>query len=336
MPRESNESVRPKRVTLQDIADAAGVHIMTVSNALGDKRSVAAETREKVQRIARELNYIPNPVARSLVGGRTGNICVFSGNINEPYYANMVHMLKELMSADGYRVTLVDKPAEVIDLVNATGSIPVDGVIAIDLYSSFGEFRSHPAAPCVSIGTYKRSFLDYVIVDLSAGVEEALDIMWEQGRRRIAYFVNTWYLAQPDEVRARTYLDFMQSCGQAPEIINADTNLFPLVRQRLHDYLQTHQCPEALLCLNDELAMCAFRVLRDLGYRVPEDVLLVGCDGQPHMEYFDPPLSTIAQPVNEMCAIAWKFLQRRMAEPELPLQSAILQGKLEVRKSLRP
>ena len=91
-----------------------------------------------------------------------------------------------------------------------------------------------------------------------------------------------------------------------------------------------------MLCQNDETMMCVYRALRDLGFRVPDDVLLVGCDGQLHTRYFDPPLSTIVQPMERMSELAWQFLRQRMDDPTLPLQHAVVQGELIVRESLRP
>lgn len=331
---------RPGRVTLQDIADAAGVHVMTVSNALGNVRGVAPATRERVLRIAKELNYIPNSAARALVAGRTGMIAIVSGAVNEPYYASMVHFLERNLNADDYRLTLLRRPHDVIDLVNDTGKVAVDGAVGIDLYHIGDQFRAHPAVPCVSIGTYEHPYLDYVVVDLSAGIAQALQIMAAQGRKRIAYIVDAPHLALPSEVRARTYLNTMQGLSLPTEIINVYTDKtleedIAGSRKNIGDYFQSHGCPDALLCLNDEMAIRVFRVLRDLGRRVPDDVLLVGCDGQPHMEFFDPPLSTVSQPMEEMCAMAWKFLKQRIADPTLPLQKATLQGELIERESLR-
>jgi LacI family transcriptional regulator len=70
---------------------------------------------------------------------------------------------------------------------------------------------------------------------------------------------------------------------------------------------------------------------------VPADIALVGCDGIEDTEYLECPLTTLVQPVAEMCSAAWKFLQNRLAEPEIPLQQAILAPKLAIRESsLRP
>lgn len=337
MPAIKNEfssSRRPKRVTLQDIAKIAGVHVMTVSDALNGTRSVAPATKEKVRQIAQELNYIPNFAARALVTGQTGVIAILCGAMNEPYYANMVHQLEKHITEDGFKLMLMRTAHEVKDLVNATGNTAVDGAIAVDMSGLVNEFQSHPQVPCVSIGTEGASFVDHVIIDLSAGVEKALDLMFADGRQRVAYVVTAGLMAQVTEVRAHTYLTAMRRLSKTPEIINADTDVLVKVRARIKAYIEENGCPDALLCQNDETAMCVYRALRDLGYRVPEDALLVGCDGQLHMEYFDPPLSTIMQPMEEMCALAWQFLKQRIAHPDSPIQQATLHGTLVVRQSL--
>lgn len=337
MPRAKNDPnapKRPKRVTLQDIAKVAGVHVMTVSDALNGTRSVAPATREKVKKIAQELNYVPNFAARALVTGKTGIVAVLSRAMNEHYYANMIHLLERHLNADGYKLMLVRTPHDVKDLVNATGNLAVDGAVAIDMYHLVDEFRARQVVPCVSIGVFNPNFVDHVVIDLSSAVEEALRLMLNAGRQRIAYLVTAPHLSRPSEGRARAYLKVMEEAGRTPEIINVDNEEFAMDRDLLKEYIQSNGCPDALLCQNDDTAMAAFHVLRELGRRIPEDVLLVGCDGQPHMGYFDPPLSTVAQPMDEMCALAWKFLQQRMAQPGLPLQHATLEGKLLVRESL--
>jgi DNA-binding LacI/PurR family transcriptional regulator len=337
MPRRKKDSSvpdAPRRVTLQDIADVVGVHRMTVSDALNGTGSVAPATREQVRQVARELKYIPNFAARALSTGRTGIIAIVSGPINEPYYGNMVHLLEKHINAAGFQLMLIRTSHEVKDLVNATGNVAVDGAIAVDMFGLVKEFQSHPAIPCVSIGTLESSLVDAVLLDLSASVEEALEIMLKAGRKRIAYFVTATIMEWESEVRARTYFSVMRRAQRTPEVINVMTDVLSEVEGKLKAYLDKHGVPDALFCQNDETAMCAFRVLKDAGYSVPDDVLLVGCDGQAHMRYFEPPLSTIVQPMEEMCAAAWQFLQQRMANPNLPHQRAVLEGTLVVRKSL--
>ena len=324
-----------KRTTLQDIADIAGVKKMAVSNALNGTRSVAPATKARIQRIASELNYIPNFAARALSSGRTGIIAVISGPINEPYYGEIVHILERELSAQGFHLMLMRTPDEVKELVNATGDMAVDGAIAIDMLNLVQEFYAHPTIPCVSISTCQQFAGDNIFVDLALGVDQALKMMLEKQCRRIAYLITNDGMGVEAETRAGAYLRAMKTAGRPSEIINVDTDELDEVGTKFRAYIKANGCPDGLMCQNDETAICALHILRGLGYLVPRDLLLVGCDGQRHMEFLSPPLSTIAQPIEEMCQLAWKFLQQRIAEPTLPRQIATVTGRLIVRESLR-
>ena len=323
-----------KRVTLQDIADVAGVKKMAVSNALNGTRSVAPATRERIQRIASELNYIPNFAARALAQGRTGIIAILSGPTNEPYYGTIVHLLEQHLSAQGFHLLLIRSPGEARELVNATGHLAVDGAIAVDRIDLVQEFRPHPTIPCVSISSSPQFAVDNIFVDLSSSVEQAIGLMLDQNRQRIAYLVTSDGMANESETRAGAYRNAMKAAGRLVEIINVTTDDLDELEAKFKAYLEEKGCPDGLLCQNDEVAISAFHVLRELGLAIPDDILLVGCDGQRHLKYFSPPLSTIVQPMEEICKLAWEFLQRRIAEPDLPHQVATVTGRLVVRESL--
>ncbi|RYZ64613.1 MAG: LacI family transcriptional regulator, partial [Proteobacteria bacterium] len=294
-------SSRPhKRITLQDIANVAGVHIMTVSDALNGTGRVAVGTRKKIIQIAQELNYVPNATARALATGRTNRIAILSGALDYPYYANLLHYLKELLDNRNYKMLLLKTPKEIHDLIYSTGSTEADGVIAIDMYDFGGEFGENSSTPCVSIGGHPRSSMDCVHIDLGAGVRQGLKLMIEEGCKRIAYLVTSQHMARLDQSRAKAYYETMEEHGLTPELINLDSGYMHLMPGIFTEYLKKHGAPEGLFCQNDEVAMCAFRTLNDAGFTVPKDVLMLGCDGQLHCSYFEPPLSSVAQPLQEI------------------------------------
>ena len=345
----NTESVA-KTATLQDVAAMAGVTSMTVSRVIKGKEGVGAKTREHVLRVAKELSYTPNLSARALATGKTGVIAVISGALNQPYYANIVHLLEAEISGSGYKMQLLHTHNDLHHLVSSTNAAAVDGVIIAGKYHLVEEFRA--LAPqvfrsCVFIDASKHSESDYVHNNLTLAVEEALELMLKTGRTRLAYighFQNIVSYGKPQirprayvvsEERMQTYRAVMERAGLEIELIGLRPQ-FTLTTGNVRDYLQQQGCPEGLLCVNDETAMYAYRAIRDAGYRVPDDVLLLGCDGLPFMECFEPPLSTIVQPVIEICALAWKFLQSRIANPDLPPQQASFDAKLIVRRSLQP
>ena len=330
---------RQKLVTMEDLAKAAGVHSRTVADALKGTGRVAPATRERVLRLAQELNYVPNAAARALATGRTGTIAVLSGPLNEHFYANMVHQLEPCLTQSGSEMMLLHTRREVKELVQAAQSSAVDGVIVIGTNHFAEEFHrlsGNSLGPCVFVDTSAPNFVDHITLDLRPAVEEALHLMLNAGRKRIAYVVNNRDEAAHIEVRMSTYVRVMEEAERPLEII--DVNTFKLPDERMEEvktYIEKSGCPDALLCQNDETAIHTFRALGNLGLRVPRDVLLVGCDGLPYMEFFDPPLSTIALPVEEICAIATRFLQARIANPNIPVQQATLQGELIIRRSLQ-
>lgn len=341
LPEEGNEPhlvllEPPRRVTLQDVARAAGVNITTASDALKGTGRVSASTREKVRKIAAEWNYVPNSAARALVTGRTGTVAVMTGAVNEHYYANAIHYLEKQMAACNYKMLLLRTRREVQDVVASTDAASVDGVVAIDNYHLVDDFipaAKKPVRPAVFLGTYDPQGVDYVRIDLTRAVEAALQTMVDAGRRRIAYLVTSEAMARPQEARTHAYLNFMERIGRTPEVININANVFS-ARDLFREHIQAHGCPDGLLCQNDDTAISAYRGILDTGRRVPDDILLVGCDGLRHMALFEVPLSTIEQPLEECCVLAWQFLQARMAEPDRPMQHATREGFLIRRESL--
>lgn len=337
-PIATKNEQRSKPVTLEELAKLAGVHSRTATDALKGTGRVAPTTRERVLRLAKELNYIPNAAARALATGRTGTVAIFSGPLNELFYANMVHSLEFHLTANGYDIMLLHTRRDVEELVQAARVSLVDGFIVIGINHLAEEFlrlAGNTIQPHVFIGTTNPDFADHITLDLRPAVEEALGLMLAAGRERIAYVINNRDENSHLEMRMGTYLEAMARANRIPEVMDVDTQTSPESRvHSLKAYIEENGCPDALLCQNDETAIYTFRAVTGLGFRIPDDVLLVGCDGLPYMEFFEPPLSTIALPSEEICALAAQFLQQRMLNPNLPVQQATLQGRLMVRKSL--
>ena len=330
---------RAKPVTLEHIAQQAGVASRTASDALKGQGRVASATRANVLRIARELNYVPNAAARALATGRTGTIAVLSGPLNESYFANMVQQLGSHLTANGYEMLLLPTQRSTEDLVQATQVASVDGLIIIGLshvVEDFLHLSGRHLRPCVLIDVANPNYIDHITLDMRPAVREVLQRMLGADRARIAYAINNRDENSHLEVRMETYLESMKEAGRTPEIIDVNTDLTPQERiASIKTALEANGCPDALLCQNDETAIYAYRALIEMGLCIPDDILLVGCDGLPYMEFFEPPLSTIALPTQQICATAVQFLQQRLDAPDTAIQSAIVAGQLVARKSLQ-
>ncbi len=215
----------------------------------------------------------------------------------------------------------------------------VDGVIAVDPPSEpeLNEYLNLlPAKPLlrVNIGSGHGVVWsgDYVRVDLQSGTRAAVKHLIDSGCRRIAYATPSW-VNRAGLGNFSDFTDTVAAAGLIPEYIHHSDWSLPGIRASTRDYIASHGAPDGIYCHYDEIAIASFRAIRDLDLKIPEDVMIIGCEGNEFMAYFDPPLSTIAIPVNEMCTKAWQLLQRRMADVHAPAEALMLSYEFYNRES---
>jgi LacI family transcriptional regulator len=329
-----------RRPTRNDVARYANVSGWTVSNVLNGRNdsAIREETRERVLEAARRLGYRPNGSARALVTGRTCTIAFWMCFNYSQYRTHVLHGLQQQMRNSGFELFIRDIEEEMSRDPDFTRTFqtPVDGIIAFDTPtagSAFFQVNPSWSVPFVSMGAFWAEGRDFVGVDLYAGAVDALRHLIATGRRRIAYLLPRADEGWANEARNRAYETVLNSAGL--ECIHLRTPDLSLAasRQTVRDHMTAAGNIDAIFCHNDDMAFGAHRALCDLGIRIGEEVALVGCDGIEETEYLSPPLTTIVQPVEEMCRLAWEFLQARIADPSAPLQQRILKPELVVRAS---
>ena len=310
-------------VGIKDISERLGVSVSTVSHILSGRGTrYAAKTRDAVLAGAKELGYVPNATARALVTGRTNRIAFWVPDLDGRFFHEQTRRFHKLLRHDHYELISGEFDWYMSDSSRAMGftRMDVDGVLMYG--GGLGGLRdvverNFPSkAPIVNMGLQCQGKLDFVRIDLRRASRDAMQYLIQAGRRRIAHV----YL-QEDE-RYQTYLEVLREAGLAPEFIPCPDLTKMRVRETVTEYVKAYGCPEAIFCCNDESAMAALRGLRELGRRVPEDVWLVGCDGIEELDYLDAPISTIAAPMEKVCATAWKFLRNRMRDPGMTQQVA--------------
>jgi LacI family transcriptional regulator len=200
-----------------------------------------------------------------------------------------------------------------------------------------GHAHRAAGAPCPVVGLsgdYSEQ-ADYVAFDVACGVRQAVEHLVSIGCRRIAHLTTMSAIGRVRAARCGTYEEVVQSAGLAPEIILAPEESRAAARTTIKAYYQSRGTPDGLFCYSDDMAIGAYRGLRDLGLRIPEDVALVGCDGMDDVQYLDVPLTTIMQPVQEMCRLAWEVLVRRIEDPSASLSQTLLKPELRIDASTR-
>ena len=330
-----------------DVAQRAGVSRATVSyvfNGRRDGATVPDATRQRVLAAAEEIGYRPNRTARALKTGKTNTIALWAASFATPYYASVLGHVEDMAHRDGYEVVV--STSNNIDVLDSA-HLPADGMIVIDKQSIHFDAmqRVQFSMPLVSMGAYFTRSLDHVGVDLYSGTKTAMAHLYARGKRRIAYLSFGGIqpirhsINQNLDLRLVAYIETVQARGEEPQWIIAEDDGRRVAYEAFRSFWERtkrdapHRLPDALLCLDDILAIGAMHYLREAGISLPDSVAVVGCDGIEEGEFHHPPLTTIVQPVAEISRLSWEFLRRRIQEPHTPLQSAILTPTLALRGS---
>lgn len=311
-------------LTMQHIADMLKISKSTVSRALSGDRRVKPETREKVLKLARELNYRPNPLASGLARRRSNIIGVITPfaprSLSDPFYLEFVGGIGDYAMTRGYSLLLSPTYEQRAGRdagsthVEMTEVHRVDGLILTEprVDDERIEYLRANGVPFVFLGTPPQGEdVPWVDGDNVGGVRLAIDHLVSLGHSRIACIAGS-----PDQTAAARRLAGYRQ-GLAAHGIDYDESLvFPGDFTEAGGYEAGRRIAEAwrergitaVFASNDVMAIGAIRALKESGLRVPEDVAVVGFDGIHLGHYIDPPLTTVRQPIYEMGRAACRLL----------------------------
>ncbi len=328
------------RPTSNDVAQQAGVSQATVSYVFSETTNVSIpqKTRKRVLQAADELGYRPNRVARALQTGRTNIVAVCLRFLDTSYTTAVMRYLHQQITQCGYNV-MIGGTLEASDCTLGLSQLAewgVDGVIAVDArpnhIETFSEMTSGAPVPLVNLSPFPSDRTDHVRLSLGAGTRTAIEHLLSIGCQRIVYA--SWEVAfLKHEPRKRAYDAVMQEAGGQREYLRIPHVSRREARERTKEYINQKGCPDGIFCHNDYMALGVLAALHDLNLTIPDQVAIVGHDGMEDSEYTQPPLSTVSIPIQQMCEIGWEFLQRRMENPDIPVQETTLRTRLVVRTS---
>jgi DNA-binding LacI/PurR family transcriptional regulator len=325
------------KVSIKDVARAAGVSHSTVSRALADNPLIAAETRARIQRLAQKMGYTPNAIARGLVTQRTHAIGVIVTSIADPFVSEVVRGIEEVAGDQHYRVflgTSHNDPQREVNLVKALREWRVDGVIvaASRVGSLYKPMLKEIGVPIVLINNqHEGTYLHAVAMNDVQGAQLATHHLIELGHRVIGHILGP----KDHSSSANRLAGYRRALRQAH--IKFDASLVVQGNGRAEggvlvlDLLKHLPRPTAIFCYNDMTAIGALSVLKRHGIRIPADISMVGFDDIPFAAYVDPPLTTIHQPKDEMGRIAMRMLLNLLGGQKV--DNVIIEGKLIVRES---
>lgn len=298
-----------KELAMSDIAKQAGVCKATVSRALNNPERVSAKTLEKVLKVVAESEYTPNKLAAGLRQGKSRNIAIMLPDITNPYFSPVVRSVENVAHQRGYSVILndtQDDPALERTFASMVKTRQVDGIITNSSRIPFDIDPSRPAAeqlpPLVNASEFTElAGIPKVGVDNYLIGVEATEHLLALGHTRIGI------IAGPDTInssllREQGFRDTMAKAGVKVEeklVFHGDFSSQSGVEGAQKLMQQRHR-PTALFCFGDLAAIGALHALRELEYRIPDDVSIISVDGIALGEYCAPPLTTIAQPMEKI------------------------------------
>jgi len=309
-------------VTMQDVAKAAGVSTMTVSNVLNNYPHIRDETRDRVLRAIDELGYRVNVAARNLRAGRTNTIGFAVPEVDRPYFGQLASRIIAKASAAGYRVVIeqtgADRENELSAIVSSRNRM-YDALIlsAVGLGTADRELL-RVDFPMVILGeTVFEGPVDHIALPNVEGTFAATRHLIAQGSRRIAMVEGEDSL--PPNVSSLRHGGYLRALRTAevdidpalsigiPELTLAEGRN---AAERLADLEVSF---DGVVCVTDTVALGVMRGLADRGIRVPEDVRVIGFDAIEEGEFSIPRLSTVAPDHDEVAALAVDLVLRRIA-----------------------
>lgn len=333
-------------VTIKDIARAAGVSHTTVSRALRGHPAIADSTKRKIRRMADELGYVPNTVARGLKTSRSGVLGVVVRRIVDPFFGGVLEGIEEVLYARGYSLFLAASHRQrerEEAIVRAMSERRVEGVIICSTRVGAAHRRQlgRFGVPTVLVNNQAPEEMTHSIYhDDALGSRQLTRHLIDLGHRRIAYLGN----ARAGRTSEDRFLGYRQALAQAgladrPAYAAEGPNGTPAGGAAgVHGLLKLARRPTAIVCYNDMMAMGAIQALRKAGLRVPADCSVTGFDDIELAAYYDPPLTTFTQPKKEIGRKAAQMILRMLDDPSTADEQdiVVLRGQLCARESTGP
>jgi len=332
--------------TLKKIAKRAGVSIATASRVLNDRPSqirISEETKKKVLKIATELDYHPNIFARSLRTRKTGIVGVIVSDITDPYFGGIIDGVEKVLNENDYYFLLSsaqNSPQKEELYLTRLRKSRVDGLLILGgaLRFTNGEVKqlASSSIPIVVVGRKSpHPNISSVTVDNFTGGFLGTEHLIKLGHQDIVH-IATVEPREDGKERLNGYRSAMEKYGIKDKCwiekgdITAESGCKVMTR-----ILKKAPTPTAVFTYNDMSALGVMRAIRDQELRIPENIAVVGFDDIPIAVHFDPALTTVRQPQEEMGRKGAKLLMRAIKENNKSnrRENIVLEAKLIIRKS---
>ena len=302
---------------MKDVAQRAGVGVGTVSRVINRVPGVKESTLIKVNQAIKELNYIPDEYARGLKTKSSRTIALILPSVWYPFFSEFAYYVEKRLGKENYKLLLCnsnDNPTEEAKYIKMLKQNKIDAIIAIT-YSDIEQYI-YSNIPFVSLDRYFDKKVSYVTSDNYEGGKLAARKLLEHGARSLAYVGSHSKYPNGTMLRRDGFRDYLENIGiDYKEIfLQEPVNDFT---PYILEMLKVHPKIDGIFCHTDSLLLKLRKILNQYGYRVPEDIQLIGFDGMNLSSDLPLGISTIAQPVEQLANGAVDLVLRKIVDPSL-------------------
>lgn len=333
---------RTKRtVTIQDVAEAAGVSVSTVSRVLNDKDDVAPETYQKVQGVIEELGYTSSLAARSMRSRQTNVIGLIMPDVEDPFSIQVMKGVNRAIAKLDYdliiytggdikKESFADQERRYVSLLNSSIT---DGVIVVTPAAT----TFSTASPVVAVAPNNESpDCPAVIATNRDGALSVMEYLTGLGHHRIGFIGGRPDL-QSAVRRLQGYKDGLQQANipLEPELIQIGDYSRKTGFACAQRLLNLSEPPTAIFAANDQSAIGVIEAAHGAGSHIPDDLSVVGFDNIPEAAFMNPALTTIDQSIDRMGYVATEMLIRLIQGESLDSHLYKMPTRLIIRDSCR-
>ncbi len=329
-------------ITLKDIAREAGVSTTTVSRALNNKNDISISTKQRILKLAKEMGYTPNAIARGLKIKQTQTVGVAIADISDPFFAPIVKGIEKAAHQEGYHIILCDTDEDYKKEEEALRTLiekRVDGLLVTPAQTDYKDITElkRRKIPFVLLGRHFNFELfetDYVATDDIEGAFSATTYLIKKGHKRILFINGPDYVSSAKE-RLAGYKRALLEAG-----IGIDQSLirkggikmedgYKIMKEELKKSLNF----TAVFAYSDFVALGVIKALKEAHLKIPRDIAVVGYDDIEVAAFLEVPLTTVRIPKYELGVEGFKLLKRKIANEISSPQKVILPTELIIRKS---
>ena len=328
-----------KHTSLKDLAKALGVSIPTVSRALKDSPEISSELRTKVKKLAKEMNYRPNPFAMSLRKNTPRIIGVVVPDIVTHFFASILNGIENMAVANGYFVIITTsheayeyEKRNIENLVN----MRVEGLSQETRdYSHLAALKDINMPLILFDRVCLTDQFSSVVADGVQSAQMATQHLLDTGSKRVAFIGGANHLDIVTK-RKHGYLEALRD-NHIPiekELVICRKIDYEEGKIATETLLSLPQPPDAILAMNDTLAFAAIEVIKEHRLRIPEDIAIIGYTDEQHANYVEPKLSAVSHQTYKMGETACQLLIDQI-KGDKTVRQVIIPTNLQIRESSR-